>query len=86
VDSPFGPYKFWFYAHAGYLGSPFAKEFSAGFSGTTAPGETIQLFPGDEEFYADFDNDQGYFFSDLSGNQLRTLPFTEIQIKRTGED
>lgn len=82
VVSPFGPYKFWFYAHTGYLGSPFAKKFSAGFSGTTPPGETIQLFPGDEGFYADFDNDRGYLFSDLSGNQLRTLPFTKILIKR----
>jgi len=86
VDWPFDPYKIWFYANTGYLGSPFAREFSAGFSGTTPPGETIQLFPGDEEFYADFDNDQGYFFSDLSGNQLRTLPFAKILIKRTGED
>lgn len=87
VDSPYLS-EVWFNACSGYLGSPFSKEFSTGISvyGMSPSWSVIELAAGDEAFYVDFDEDQGYFFSDLFGNQLTELPFEKIVIKRTVED
>ena len=67
------------------LGSAyFATEFHGAIStyGMSPPWSQIDLAAGDEEFYANFENDQGFFFSDLSGNELQELPFERIVIKR----
>ncbi len=72
-----------------YLGSPFfSREFAAGISvyGMNPPWSVVELTAGDEAFYAGFDDDQGYFFSDLFGNELRELPFDKIVIKRAVEN
>jgi hypothetical protein len=72
-----------FYPDTGYQGSSyFAEEFAALVSTTGSESwSEIDLVAGDEEFYAKFDNDQGFFLSDLSGNELRELPFDRIMIK-----
>ncbi len=84
-NSGFAPSKLWFNTRAGYLGSPFfAREFVAGISvyGMSPPWSVIELYGGDEGFYADLTDDQGYFFADLFGNEMVVLPFEKIVIKR----
>jgi len=84
-NSGFAPSKLWFNTRAGYLGSPFfAREFVAGISvyGMSPPWSVIELYGGDEGFYADLTDDQGYFFADLFGNEMLALPFEKIVIKR----
>lgn len=85
VGSGFSPSKLWFSARTGYLGSAyFAREFVAGISvyGMSPPWSVIELYGGDEGFYADLTDDQGYFFADLFGNEMLALPFEKIVIKR----
>jgi hypothetical protein len=85
IGSGFSPSKLWFNTRAGYLGSPFfAREFVAGISvyGMSPPWSVIELYGGDEGFYADLTDDQGYFFADLFGNEMVVLPFEKIVIKR----
>ena len=45
-------------------------------------GARSTLLRAMRSFYANFENDQGFFFSDLSGNELQELPFERIVIKR----
>lgn len=85
VGSGFGPRKLWFSPRAGFLGSPYlAREFGAGISvyGMNPPWSVIELYGGDDGFYSDLTDDQGFFFADLIGNKMFELPFEKIVIKR----
>lgn len=76
----------WCYADPSYYQRPNLSDQFAGSIGDmdeyTPQVETIILTAGDDDFYANRPGfvDEGYFFSDLLGNQLTELPFTEIVI------
>ena len=86
-DLPFRS-PLWWYPPYYYLRPSQSDQFlvSIHMDGYNPPITTLRILPADDQFYLEYTGslgswtDKGYYFSDLLGNQLTELPFSEIVI------